>query len=358
MSIKSNIKRNSKIGKKIIITFFILSLFSMMILLLIIRYQKVIYGTNVNLGDLQEAELYIPSNPTFSEVVDILQFSGYIIDIDNFIWLAERKNYPANVKGGRYILKNNTSNNDLVNMLRGGKQTPVNVIFNNIRTFEELAGVLSKRLEPDSIHFIDSFYEEENFNKYEFFKYNFISMFIPNTYQIYWNTTTEEFIARMFQEYNRFWNETRLELAKNAGLTPLEVSTLASIVDEETVKNDEKPKVAGLYINRLNKGMKLQADPTIKFVLGNFSINRILNRDLLIESPYNTYLYEGLPPGPIRMPSIQGIDAVLNFEKHEYLFMCAKADFSGYHEFAKTASQHNRNAAKYHSELQKRKIFR
>ena len=358
MSIKSNINRRNKIGIKIIIPLIVLSLITIMTLLVVGRYQKIIYGSNVNTGKLKEAELYIPSNPTFSEVVDILKFSGYIIDMDNFIWLAERKNYPANVKGGRYILKNNTSNNELVNMLRGGRQTPVNVIFNNIRNFEELAGSLAKRLEPDSVQFSNIFKDAEIPQKYGFSKNNFISMFIPNTYQIYWNTTPEEFISRMNQEYKRFWNETRLEKAKKVGLTPLEVSTLASIVDEETVKNDEKARVAGLYINRLRKGMKLQADPTVKFVLGDFSIKRILNRDLQMDSPYNTYLYAGLPPGPIRMSSIQGIEAVLNYEKHEYLYMCAKADFSGYHEFAKTLTQHNRNAAKYHSELQKRRIFR
>ena len=351
MSIKNRQKKATNLLRKTIIPFFVLSGIIIVALLVFLRYQKVIFAPNVNTGDVKEAEIFIPSNPTFDEVVDILKFSGYIIDIDNFIWVAERKNYPSNVRGGLYILKDKMSNNELVNMLRAGFQTPVILTFNCINSFEDLAGHLSKRLEPDSIQFLNYLKNEEIYEKFGFNKHTFISMFIPNTYQIYWNTTPEAFALRMHQEYKRFWNDERIKKAEQAGLTPLEVSILSTIVDEETNKNSEKPRVAGLYINRLRKGMNLQADPTIKFVLGDFSVTRILTRDLKIDSPYNTYIYAGLPPGPIRMPSIQGIEAVLNYEKNDYIFMCAKEDFSGYHNFAKTLEQHNRNAEKYRQAL-------
>jgi UPF0755 protein len=183
-------------------------------------------------------------------------------------------------------------------------------------------------------------------------------MFIPNTYEFYWTTPAKKFIDRMNREYKSFWNENRLKKAKATDMTPIEVSTLASIVDEETVKADEKPVVAGLYINRLNKGIRLQADPTIKFAINDFTVKRILNKDLKADSPYNTYIYAGLPPGPIRIPSIQGIDAVLNHKDHKYLYMCAKEDFSGYHNFAKTLKQHNQNAERYRRALHKNRIWR
>jgi UPF0755 protein len=344
--------------KNIVIPLFIISGIIIVMLLLFLRYQKVILGSNVDTRNVKEAEIYIPTDATFDEVVDILKFTGYIIDIERFVWLANRKNYPSNVKSGRYILKNKMSNNDLINLLRSGRQSPVNVIFNNIRTFEELSGKIAKFLEPDSMQLLAVFKDSEIYKQYNFNKNNFISMFIPNTYQMYWNTSPENFILRMHQEYKKFWNDVRIEKAEKAGLSPLEVSILASIVDAETTKNDEKPRVAGLYINRLKKGMRLEADPTIIFALGDFSINRVLNQDLKIASPYNTYIHTGLPPGPIRMPSIDGIDAVLNYEKHEYIFMCAHSVSSGYHDFAKTLEQHNKNAEKYRQSLKKLRIYR
>ena len=358
MSIKLRERRSKKLKFKILIPLFVISCFAIVVLLIINSYQSAIFKPNVNTGDVPEAELYIPSNPTFEEIKDILTFSGYIINMEQFIWVAERKNYPSNVKGGRYIVKNKMSNNDLINMLRSGVQAPVNVTFNSMRTFEELAGIISKRLEADSLQFLQIFKDEDIIEKYGFNEKTFISMFIPNTYKIYWNSTPEEFVSRMKREYDAFWNNIRIEKAEKAGLKPLEVSILASIVDEETVKNDEKATVAGLYINRLKKGIRLQADPTIKFALGDFSINRVLTHDLKTNSPYNTYIHAGLPPGPVRMPSIQSIEAVLDYEKHDYIFMCAKDDFSGYHNFAKTLEQHNRNAAKYHQALKKSRIYR
>ena len=357
MGLKANHSKH-KFRKKIIISLFIISGLIIIVLLGGLRYFNTIFSPNVNTGEESQVELYIPSNPTFDEVVDLLRLTGAVVDMDKFIWVAHRKNYPSNAKGGRYMLKNGMSNNDLVNMLRSGRQAAVNVVFNNIRTHEELAGVLAKRLEPDSLQFLNTLKDPDILKESGFEVHTVMAMIIPNTYQIYWNITPEGFISRMKQEYESFWNDSRLQKAEKAGLSPLEVSVLASIVDEETVKNDEKPRVAGLYINRLNKGILLQADPTIKFALGNFAINRVLLRDLETESPYNTYIHAGLPPGPIRMPSIQGIDAVLDHEDHDYIFMCAKADFSGYHDFAKTLEQHNRNAAKYRQELRNLRIYR
>ena len=358
MSINMNINRKKGVLKKTVIPLLLISLLIIVVLLNFLRYHNTIFGPNVDTGGSKTVEIYIPTNPTFEEVIEILKFSGYIVDIEGFIWVANRKNYQLNLKSGRYVLKDNMSNNDLVNMLRAGLQTPVNVTFNNIRTLEQLAGIVAKRLEPDSLQFVQIFQDEEVCKKLGFNKESFLSMFIPNTYQIWWNTSPEDFLKRMKKEYERFWNANRLEKAEKAGLTPIEVSILASIVDEETKKYDEKPRVAGLYINRLRKGMKLQADPTVIFAMGNFSIQRVLFSDLKINSPYNTYIHEGLPPGPIRIPSIQAIDAVLNFEKHNYLYMCAKEDFSGYHSFANTLEQHNRNATKYHQALKKAKISR
>ena len=191
----------------------------------------------------------------------------------------------------------------------------------------------------------------------EFNRQTIVAMFIPNTYEVYWNVSPERFMARMKREYKAFWNASRQEKAQAAGLSPVEVSVLASIVEEESAAVDEYPVIAGLYLNRLKAGIPLQADPTVKFAVGDFSLRRILDKHLEVDSPYNTYKYAGLPPGPIRIPSIQALDAVLNYTKHRYLYMCAKEDFSGRHNFAVTLAEHNRNAARYRSELNRRKIF-
>ncbi len=358
MAIKTKARLKKKSWKKGIIFLFVLLLVAIIVLIAGLKLQKLIFGPNVDTGSQPQVELFIPSNPNFEEVVELLNYTEAIIDIKSFIWLAQKKGYTSNPKPGRYILTSGMSNNDLVNMLRAGRQAPVNVTFNNIRTREELAGQLSKRLEPDSIQFLNAMVNSELLRSFGFESSTLLAMLIPNTYQMFWNTTAEGFLKRMNQEYEKFWNDNRRLKAEEIGLSRLEVSILASIVDEETIKEDEKPMVAGLYINRLDKGMRLQADPTIKFVLGDFTINRVLKRDLLIDSPYNTYIYAGLPPGPIRMPSISGIDAVLNHEKHSYLYMCAKDDFSGYHSFAKTLEQHNQNAARYHKALRRLRIYR
>ena len=322
------------------------------------KYYNYIFSPNVNTGNSQSTLIYIPANSSFEAVTDTLTKNNLLIDPAAFVWVAERKKYPENIKPGCYKVRNGMTNNELINLLRSGNQTPVNVTFNNIRTLPQLAGQIAKRIEPDSLQLITLMNDSSIVSEYGFNKATFIAMFIPNTYQFYWTTTAKGFLDRMNKEYNKFWNNSRKAKAKEAGLTPVEVSTLASIVDEETAKNDEKPIVAGLYINRLKKGIKLQADPTIKYALGDFTVKRILNKDLKIDSPYNTYLYKGLPPGPIRIPSIQGIEAVLNYRKHNYLYMCAKEDFSGYHNFASTLKQHNIYAARYRKALRQKKIWR
>ncbi len=358
MALKTKARKQKMKWKKEIIILFIVATLISLGMLTWLKYHKVIFGSNVNTGLQQNVDLYIPSNPTFEEVIELLTLSGTISDIKSFIWVAERKGYSTKAKGGRYVLRNGMSNNELVNILRAGRQTPVNVTFNNIRTIEDLAGQLAKRLEPDSLQFISALNDNDLINSLGFKPEVILAMIIPNSYQMFWNTSANGFITRMHQEYERFWNDQRTSKAEQIGLTKLEVSILASIVDEETIKNDEKPVVAGLYINRLNKGMRLQADPTIKYVIGDFTVNRVLSKDLKIDSPYNTYIYAGLPPGPIRMPSISGIDGVLNHEKHSHLYMCAKDDFSGYHNFAQTLKQHNQNAAKYRKALRRLKIYR
>ena len=221
---------------------------------------------------------------------------------------------------------------------------------------EKLAGSISSRLMLDSATIVSALKDSVFCKQQGYTTQTIACLFIPNTYQVYWDMNIDEFFARMQKEHKRFWNDERIEKAKRTGLTPEQVSTLASIVDEETAKNDEKPMIAGLYINRLKKDMLLQADPTVKFACGDFGLRRILNKHLTVDSPYNTYKYIGLPPGPIRIPSITGIESVLNHTNHDYLYMCAKEDFSGYHNFAKTMSGHLQNAQRYQRELNRRNI--
>lgn len=321
------------------------------------NYYQRIFSPNVNITE-EATYFHIPTGSDFEDVYIALEESGLVNNINSFKWVAEKKSYPGNIKPGRYKIKNNLNNNELVNLLRSGNQTPVKVTFNNIRTMEELAGSVSRYLECDSTDLLVRLSDKKLISSLGFNKTTLPAMFIPDTYELWWNTTAKDFVLRMHTEYNKFWSKERIKMAEQAGLTSIEVSTLASIVDEETIKEDEKPRVAGLYLNRLNKGIRLQADPTIKYALGDFSIQRVLNKDLQIDSPYNTYKNTGLPPGPIRISSISGINSVLKHEKHKYLYMCAKEDFSGYHNFAKTLRQHNINAAKFHRALRENRIFR
>jgi len=319
-------------------------------------YNK-IYNPNI-IFDKNREYIYIPTGSDFDDVVSILENQEIVKDISTFKWVAEKKHYINKVKSGKYKLRENMSNNDIVDLLRSGVQEPVNISFNYVRTIPQLAGRITKNIEADSAKFVQLLQDKDFISKYGFNRNTIISMFIPNTYELYWNTPEQELIKRMATEYKSFWDEERKAKARKLGLSQSQVSTLASIVQMETVKNDEKPVVAGVYLNRLKKGWPLQADPTIIYAMGDFTIKRVRKEYLSVESPYNTYRYKGLPPGPITIPEISSIKAVLNYKQHKYMFFCAKEDFSGYHNFATSLRQHNINAKKYQRALNKRKIYK
>jgi UPF0755 protein len=320
------------------------------------RFYQFIYEPNVDLHGQETTMLYIPTGADYQTVKDSL--SGFLIDEDAFNWVVEKKSYADNVKPGRYEIQHDMNTNALINMLRSGNQKPVNITFNNLRKLPELAGILGKKLETDSLSFAEYFLNPETNTEYGFNAFEFPAMFLPDTYQFYWNTNPEEFTQRMKTEYDKFWTDERRQKAERAGLTPIQVSTLASIVEQETKKNDEKAKVAGVYINRLEKNMLLQACPTVIFAHDDFSIRRVLNRHTKIDSPFNTYKYPGTPPGPICLPEKSSIDAVLNFQKHDYIFFSAKPDYSGYHNFSKTLRQHEAYAREYRRFLNSERIYR
>ncbi len=296
------------------------------------------------------ATVYIPTGATYRTAIDSLK--PLIDDLSSFDAVAQKKGYAANVKAGKYILRKGMNNNDLVNVLRS-RNTPVSVVFNNQERLEDLAGRIAVQIEADSISLLNAMKDESFLSSNNLRSEEALSMYIPNKYEFFWNTSAEGFRDRMLTEYKRFWNQNRLDKAKEIGLTPNQVAVVASIVQKETAKVDERPKVAGVYMNRINNGWKLEADPTVIYALkknsGNFDtvIKRVLYKDLKLESPYNTYMNVTLPPGPIAMPDISSIDAVLNYGKHDYFYFVADVQNFGYHKFAKNLSQHNRNKQEY-----------
>lgn len=330
-----------------VLLFFFLVIFA--IAALVARNYLYISKPIIKTADGKYVSLYIPSTADYQYVKNELESLNVLESKKAFDWLAKKMHYDETVHPGRYILTNGMSNRQLINMLRMGYQTPVKVVFNNIRTLEQLAGRISDQIEADSASIINEIKKSDDIDA---------TTFIPNTYEFYWNTDADDFVDRMEAEHNIFWNETRLQKAQAKNLTPREVSILASIVDKETTKTSEMPTIAGVYLNRLRKNWPLQADPTLVFALGDYNIHRVLDVHKNIDSPYNTYKYAGLPPGPICIPSIAAIDAVLNAESHKYFYFCAKDDLSGYHVFAKTITEHNRNAEKYRKALNKNKIYR
>ncbi len=343
--------------KKVIISIFLIAL--LLGAYLAYDMYKRVYQPNVTLQNVTEKYFYIYSDYEFDDIVHDLYEKGYIIDRESFEWVSEKKsNFKSNIHPGRYLLEEGMSNNELIDLLRSGEQVPVKVTFNNVRTVKDLAGKISANLECDSVEIMDLLTDAEFVTKYGFNKTTILTLFLPNTYEFNWNTSAEEAIQRMAEEYKKFWTDERKAKAKKLNLTQSDVAILASIVQaEQSVHSDERPIVAGLYINRLRQGMILQSDPTIIYGIGDFSIRRVLNKHKTFDSPYNTYLYKGLPPGPINLPSIKSLDAVLNYHQHDYIYMCAKEDFSGYHNFAKTYDQHLVYARKYQAELNKRKIY-
>ncbi len=316
-----------------------------------------IYGDNMSPANKTEPFLYIPTGANYEQVCALLSEAG-LKDTESFRRVAEKMNYPNKVKAGRYRLTEGMSNIELVRMLRSGRQIPVKVVFNNIRLMPQLAGAVALSIEADSADIVRLLTDSVYLAGFKFTPRTVPALFIPNTYEFFWNTSATGFMERMSKEHDRFWNDDRKEKARAIGLTPTQVSTLASIIEEETQMNGEKPTMAGVYLNRLRLGMPLQADPTVKYAAGDFTIKRVLNKHKEIQSPYNTYMHQGLPPGPICIPSIASVDAVLNYVKHDYLYFCAKDDLSGYHLFARTLEQHNRNAQAYQKALNKLKIYK
>ena len=319
-------------------------------------YQK-IKGKNI----IKDTYIYIPGNATFDDVVALI--GPYLKDKESFLWVAEKKNYPNKIRAGKFKIDKGMSNEALVNYLRGGKPETIKLTFNNQDNLEKLAGRVAQQIEADSTSIVKALTDENFLKKNHLDQRTVLSLFIPNSYEFYWNTSAEKFRDRMLKEYKRFWNKKRLDKAAKLDMSPLEVITLASIVQKETAKVSERPRVAGLYLNRLKDNWPLQADPTVIYAIKekygkDTVIKRVLNKDLEIDSPYNTYKNTGLPPGPIAMPDISSIDAVLNPEEHHYYYMCASVDKPGQHEFAKTHRQHIINARKYQKWISKQGINR
>ena len=337
-----------------------LLIFGLLVLIgtvLAFNYYNKIYKPN----SIKEGYLYIPTNSNFEEVKELVR--PFLKRTKPFAWVANKKNYQKNIKPGKYNITKGLNNNQLVNLLRSGKQTTIKLSFNNQDTFEKLAGRVANQIEPDSITLLNTLTELSFITKAGFKESTAIGMYIPNTYEFYWNTSANTFRKKMLNEYNNFWNNSRLEKANKLKLSKNEVITLASIVQKETANISERPTVAGLYLNRLQDKWPLQADPTIIYALkkklGNdILIKRVLTKDLEIDSPYNTYKNSGLPPGPIAMPDISSIDAVLNPTAHSYYYMCASITAIGKHEFAKTLPQHNKNAVNYQNWLNKQGVNR
>lgn len=330
----------------------IIGIFSLVVVLGATAYGYMMYrdifSANTTFSESTMA-VYIPTNATYAEVQELIR--PYIKDMDKFNSTADKKSYPANIKAGKFILKRGMNNNDLVNALR--QPVPVNIAFNNQETLQRAVGRIASQIEPDSIALLKAFTDKTFLEENGFTEDNVLAVFIPNTYEFFWNTTPTKVRDKMAKEYRKFWTKERLAKAEAQNLTPLQVSALASIVHKETVKTDERPRVAGVYLNRLKKGMKLEADPTVIYAMkrqsGDFDqvIKRVLFKDLVIDSPYNTYKYAGLPPAPIAMPDISALDAVLNPEEHNYIYFCASVRNFGYHEFAVTPAQHEVNRQKY-----------
>ncbi|MEM6686061.1 MAG: endolytic transglycosylase MltG [Bacteroidota bacterium] len=315
---------------------------------------------NKTASNTEDIAFYVPTGATFNQVLSDLQSKGIIENTEKFQKYAALRNLKeSTLEAGKYIFPKNVTYSKIVEDLRQGNgEKETKVTFNNARTKIELAEKIAATVEISAEDILQLILDETFTKQYGFTPTTINTMFIPNTYNVYWDISAEDLIAKFAKEYKRFWNASRKAKAKKLNLSQTEVSILASIVVCETIMMDEAPKIAGVYVNRLERGIPLDADPTLIWILGDFTIKRVLNKDKKLDSPYNTYKNRGLPPGPIYIPSVQYIDAVLNYEKHDYIFFCAKEDFSGYSNFAKTNSQHNINAAKYRKALNERKIYR
>jgi UPF0755 protein len=329
---------------------FFFLLFSVLLISFGFYAWQITYTPNVLVGK-QARPLIIPRGADFKDVQELLHEGDYTQDLISFSFISKLMEYDEQVKPGRYVLKPNLSNVEAIRILRAGIQEPVNITFNNVRLVKDLSERITRNLNMKPQEFEAALIRFAMNNPYGFNKDNVLTMFIPNTYEVYFNVSPEDLITRMHNEFERFWNEERRRKAEAMDLTPIEVSILASIVQAESIKHDEAPIIAGLYINRLKKGIPLQADPTLIFAVGDFTLKRVLNEHKEIDSPYNTYMYRGLPPGPVNMPEIFALEAVLNYTKSNYLYMCAKEDFSGRHNFTHSYRQHLNNASRYQRAL-------
>lgn len=328
----------------------------------VIAYQiySAIFSPNTQFNN-DEAYVFIPSDATMADVKVLLE--PLVKDISTFESVAERKGYSGNIKGGKYAIKKGMSNNDMINTLRS-RNLPVKVSFNNQESVAALAGRIAQQIEADSVSLLKAFNDAEYLDRNGFDDDTKLGMYLPNTYEFFWNTNADGFRSRMLKEYQKYWTAERLDKAQKQKMTPAQVISLAAIVQKETVKSDERARVAGVYLNRIKKGILLQADPTVIYAIkketGNYDtiIKRVLYRDLEIESPYNTYKNKGVPPGPITMPDISSIEAVLNPENHKYLYFVADVSNFGYHMFAETLAQHNRNKVQYVRWLNQKNVRR
>jgi UPF0755 protein len=344
--------KKSSFFKKLVISF----VFIFLISALVGGYYayKVIYQPNVNLGKQKSRIIYIPTGSSFDDVISVLGKNNILKDRATFEFLSEKKNYKNNIKPGKYRILARMSNNALINLLRGGIQEPIIINFNGIRTKEQLVARVARRIEADSADLYDAMNDDDYLGKYRFNSDNVLALFIPNTYEIFWNTSTDEFFERMAKEYRKVWTEERKQQAAQLGFSQVEVAILASIVQaEQCCDYEEKRKIAGLYINRLKKKMALQSDPTVIYAIGDFSIDRVSYKQTRLNLRHNTYRNKGLPPGPINFVQVSSIDAVLNYDKNDYIFMCAKEDLSGKHYFSKTYEQHCGYAKKYRHAMDK-----
>ncbi len=339
--------------KKILIP---LIIFSTVLTTCTVYIYQMLYSPNFLINS-KEKFIIINEKTEFNELINSLERDTIINDILSFSVLSKIMEYQENIKEGAYKVKTNMSNYDMITMLRSGNQTPINITFSYARKIDDLAEKVTKKLKMSDDDLLSYLYD--NIKEYnDFNKLDIISIFLPDTYEVYWNISPKKLTEKMYSEYKKFWNKERLEKLDKINLEQKEVIVLASIVASESRMLDEADRIAGLYMNRLNNNMRLQADPTLVFAANDYTIRRVLNKHKRIKSPYNTYIHKGLPPGPIRLASKDYIDAVLNYEKHDYIFMCAKEDFSGYHAFATNLTDHNRNAKKFQMALDLRKIYR
>lgn len=322
-------------------------------------YQN-IFTPNTGFNNPQ-ANIFIPTGATFKMVQE--ELTPLLKDMSTFVTVAQRKGYVSNIKAGHFIIKKGSNNNEIINSIRSGN-TPVTIKFNNQERLENLAGHLAKQIEADSLSLLNAMLDIDFLKASGFTQDTALGMYIANSYQVYWNTSSKAFCQKMLKQYHVFWNDARVAKAKAISLSKDQVMALAAIVQKETAMIDERPVVAGLYLNRLKKGMLLQADPTVIFAKKktekNFNqvIKRVLFKDLKITSPYNTYANSGVPPGPITMPDVSAIDGVLNYKKHGFYFMVADVNNFGYHKFAKTLSAHNRNKKQYVNWINKQGVKR